>query len=159
MKYIDLLEQVTRHEGWRNTVYKCPAGKLTIGVGHNLEDRPISDTVVRMILRDDLTQIQDRLRNHRYTTRELGYVRFYTLVNMAFNIGFGGFLAFTKMRAAIGAKDYMEAAKEMYHSKWATQVGQRAEELIYQMAFDKCIDEKGEWREQLHPLLEEWRTP
>ena len=32
-------EQLLRHEGLRFKPYRCPAGKLTIGIGRNLNDR------------------------------------------------------------------------------------------------------------------------
>jgi len=30
-------EQLVRHEGLRLKAYRCPAGKLTIGIGRNLD--------------------------------------------------------------------------------------------------------------------------
>ena len=37
-----LTETLIRHEGLRLEPYRCTEGKLTIGVGHNLDDNPIS---------------------------------------------------------------------------------------------------------------------
>ena len=34
--------QLVRHEGLRLKPYRCTAGKLTIGIGRNLDDRGIS---------------------------------------------------------------------------------------------------------------------
>ena len=35
-------EQLVRHEGLRLKPYRCTAGKLTIGIGRNLDDCGIS---------------------------------------------------------------------------------------------------------------------
>jgi Phage-related lysozyme (muraminidase) len=44
MKYdiTSLEDQLIDHEGLKLEPYECTAGKLTIGVGRNLEDRGIS---------------------------------------------------------------------------------------------------------------------
>ncbi|WP_413910534.1 glycoside hydrolase family protein [Desulfobacula sp.] len=34
-----IADQLIKHEGLRLKPYHCPAGKLTIGVGRNLEDK------------------------------------------------------------------------------------------------------------------------
>lgn len=48
---------------------------------------------------------------------------------MCFNLGISGLLAFRRMAAACERGDYARAAAEMPASKWAKQVGGRAEEL------------------------------
>jgi len=37
-------------EGLKLKPYKCPAGKLTIGIGRNLEDRGITEQEAQMLL-------------------------------------------------------------------------------------------------------------
>ncbi|NBW16869.1 MAG: lysozyme, partial [Caulobacteraceae bacterium] len=37
-----LIRQIRLHEGERLKPYRCTAGKLTIGVGRNLDDRGIT---------------------------------------------------------------------------------------------------------------------
>ena len=41
MKAIE--RQLIEHEGLEQKVYRCTAGKLTIGVGRNLEDKGITE--------------------------------------------------------------------------------------------------------------------
>jgi len=48
---------------------------------------------------------------------------------MAYNLGVLGVMGFQRMWAAIYAKDYEEAARQMLNSKWSKQVGRRAVEL------------------------------
>ena len=51
------------------------------------------------------------------------------LLNMCFNLGSGGLLEFRKSLAAMERGDFETAAREMKASKWATQVGDRADRL------------------------------
>ena len=57
---------------------------------------------------------------------------------LAFNLGISGLLKFKKMLAALLQLDYSMAASEMLDSKWAEQVGSRADDLAKQMR-------TGEW--------------
>ena len=66
------------------------------------------------------------------------------LVNMAFNMGLGvhgqsGLLGFTRMLGAVERGDYDRASAEMMDSRWAQQVGPRAQRLSRQM-------QTGEWQ-------------
>jgi lysozyme len=55
------------------------------------------------------------------------------MINMAFNLGFAGMMKFKKMIAAIEKKDFEQAATEMLNSRWADQVGERADRLAKMM--------------------------
>jgi len=52
---------------------------------------------------------------------------------MVFNMGMHTFLGFEKMIAALKRGDYEEARKQMLDSKWARQVGDRANRLAKMM--------------------------
>ena len=58
---------------------------------------------------------------------------------MAFNLGVGGLLAFTKMFAALQERDWDRAAAEMLDSRWARQVGDRAVRLAQQMTSNAWV--------------------
>jgi lysozyme len=60
-------------------------------------------------------------------------VRFAVLVNMAFNLGVGGLLHFQNMLSFVKAASWVSAADEMLRSKWANEVGDRAQRLATQM--------------------------
>jgi lysozyme len=47
-------EQLVRHEGLRLKPYRCTAGKLTIGIGRNLDDRGISQKEAYAMLERDI---------------------------------------------------------------------------------------------------------
>lgn len=52
-----LKELLRINEGVRTAPYRCSAGKLTIGVGHNLDDKPISQRAVEVILEYDVNDV------------------------------------------------------------------------------------------------------
>jgi len=129
----DLKVQLVKHEGLELMPYKCTAGKLTIGVGRNIEDRGISYAEAMMLLENDLMLYSSELGKAFPIVRELDTVRKMTLINMAFNLGLTKLRQFKMMWAAIEDNDFEVAAQEMLNSKWASDVGKRALELSEQM--------------------------
>jgi lysozyme len=57
-----MIHQVTRHEGLRLKPYLCPAGKLTIGIGRNLEGKGITEQEAVMLLENDIQECLDDLK-------------------------------------------------------------------------------------------------
>ena len=55
------------------------------------------------------------------------------LVNMGFNLGLGGLLGFKRTLAHLEAGAYTQAADAMLDSRWAGQVGERAQRLARQI--------------------------
>ena len=53
--------QLVRHEGLRLKPYRCTAGKLTIGVGRNLEDKGISQQEAYELLENDIRECEVQL--------------------------------------------------------------------------------------------------
>ena len=137
---MNLIEQLKEHEGFRSKPYLCTAGKLTIGYGRNLDDVGISkDEAEELLMNDIRAATQELVRAYPFVD-ELDSVRFNCLVNMCFNLGISRLSKFKKMWAAIEAKQYRRASEEMLDSKWAKQVGVRAEELAYQMLTGEYYD-------------------
>ena len=128
-----LVRQIELHEGLRLKPYRCTAGKLTIGVGRNLEDRGITLSEARMLLANDLADVRNGLLNALPWVAQLDDVRQRVLVDMAFNLGLQGLLEFKRTLAAVQAGQYQQAATMMLQSRWAKQVGQRAERLSRMM--------------------------
>jgi lysozyme len=119
-------------EGFRGKVYKCSAGKLTIGYGWNLEDSELPERIAEMMLS---YAVGDKLQSLERLSWWCGLndARKRAIVNMSFNIGVAGVLKFKKMIAAIEREDFSQAALEMDDSKWSKQVGARADRLILMM--------------------------
>lgn len=122
--------QLVRHEGLRLKPYRCTAGRLTIGIGRNLDDRGISQTEAFMLLEHDILQCERQiLAEIPKIYLQLDDVRKSVLLNMCFNMGIKGLLSFKNTLAFIAAGDWERAANNMLVSKWAKQVGRRAIEL------------------------------
>jgi len=66
------------------------------------------------------------------------------LYSMAYNLGLPRLTSFIKMRLALGRHDYAQAATEALDSKWAGQVGRRAEDIAALLAGDyRCLEQIG----------------
>lgn len=137
MRHLPLLKaQLRRHEGIRYKPYKDTVGKLTIGVGRNLDDKGISEQEAEYLLGND---IEDACVEATTIPgfSSLTPIRQCVLVNMTFNMGIYRVKKFKRMIAAIALGDWNEAAEEMLNSRWADQVGRRATELAAQMRTGK----------------------
>jgi len=135
----ELKSQLMKHEGLRLKPYLCTSGKITIGVGRNLEDTGISEEEAMTLLDNDLEWVKAGLDKNIPWWKELDGPRAGVLMNMAFNMGVHGLLKFKKMLGAVQGGNYPTASVEMLDSRWARQVGYRAEELAEQMR-------TGEWQ-------------
>ncbi len=118
-----------RFEGLRLKPYTCPAGKLTIGYGHNLDDNGITEDIAVRLLDSDLMAAERDVRSKFTRFYKLNEARQFVLVDMAFNMGIAKLMTFKKMFAALAKDEYPTAAREMLNSKWAVQVGNRAKTL------------------------------
>jgi lysozyme len=125
-----LKEQLLRHEGLKLKPYRCPAGKLTIGVGRNLDSNGISQKEAFVLLENDILRCESEILEQIPDIYSgLNETRKTVLLNMCFNLGISGLLGFKNTLAFIGAGDFERAANNMLASKWAKQVGRRAIEL------------------------------
>jgi lysozyme len=140
MKYdmASLEDQLITHEGLELKPYQCTADKLTIGVGRNIEDRGITEDEARYLLKNDIKIVEDELLEKKPVVAGLDAVRQRVLVDMGFNLGIPTLMKFQNMWAAIEDEDFQTAADEAMDSRWAKQVGRRAERLCQAMA-------TGEW--------------
>jgi lysozyme len=120
------------HEGIRLKPYRCPAGKLTIGIGRNLDDVGISKSEAYYLLDRDIARSVKEAQSFAWFW-QLDEVRQDVVVAMVFNLGFEGFREFGKTIAALASRNFTLAATEMLDSDWARQVGQRARTLSKMM--------------------------
>lgn len=135
-----LIEELRRDEGVRYSPYLDSVGVETVGVGHNLEAHPLdltyplTDEQVDLILSADLVSVFHDLDGNIGWWRTLSYKRQRILANMCFNLGIPKLLKFRRMLLAAEKGHFDQAACEMLNSKWARQVGERAERLSKMMA-------------------------
>lgn len=136
-----LTKLLTLHEGEQLKVYRCPAGKLTIGVGRNLEDLGITVSESRYLLANDILRVARELDESFPWWRGFSDVRQAVLIDMCFNLGMPRLKGFRLMLAAIEGGDWSEAARQMRDSKWAADVKTRADRLITMMETDQWPSE------------------
>lgn len=129
---MDIREQLVRDEGLRLKPYVDTVGKMTIGVGHNLTDKGITEEQAYLLLDADIAEVQQALAGFAWFS-QLDSVRQGAMLNMAFNLGVSGLLHFPNMISALSRGDWPTASQEMMNSLWATQVGQRAIRLSQQV--------------------------
>ncbi len=125
----DLLADLKRAEGLRLKPYRDSVGKLTIGYGRNLDDVGISKAEAEALLGADAAVACAELDRALPWWRDLPEPAARGLANMVFNLGLPRLLKFSRMLAALKSGDYGAAAIEAMDSKWARQVGDRAERI------------------------------
>lgn len=134
MDVAPLVEELKRDEGVRLKPYRCTAGKLTIGIGRNLEDVGITESEAEYLLRTDVARSMADLDRFFPWWRRMSEPRQRALCNMCFNLGVGGLAKFKKFLAALERGDYADAAREALDSAWAHQVGARSQRLAKMIA-------------------------
>jgi lysozyme len=113
--------------------YRDTVGKLTIGIGRNLDDRGITRDEALFLLERDIALVSTQLYVNLPWFKQLDDVRQRVLANMCFNMGPGKLLTFKNTLAAIEARNYAAAKAGMLNSLWARQVGARAQRLAEMM--------------------------
>lgn len=128
----DVQMLLIRQEGCKLFPYKCTAGKLTIGVGRNLEDCGISEKEAFYLLNEDIKACHDDLDLYFFPHQFDMFPEQVqnVLMSMRFQLGHDGFKGFKKMIFAFKDENYHEATMQMKYSKWYRQTPNRAEELI-----------------------------
>ena len=126
MKVVDL---VMKEEGFVPHAYKDSLGYLTIGYGRLIDESKgggISKDEARMLLRNDLVEIEEQLAEKIPWYLELNGPRRAVLISMAYQMGVSGLLRFKNTLAAIQEGDYDRGARGMMASLWARQTPGRA---------------------------------
>jgi len=124
-----LRDRIARHEGFRSKPYKDSLGFLTIGIGRCLDTKGISQAEGLYLLDDDIGDATRELLGALPWAEQLDDVRRGVLVEMVFQLGLAGVLAFKHMLAAAQQGIWDRASDEMLSSQWAQQTPARAQEL------------------------------
>ena len=123
-----LKDMLEKHEGYERMPYVDTVGKITIGVGWNLTDNGLPDEIILELLEIGIDRAVKLLDDRIPWWRQLDDARQLVLVDMAYNMG-NRLFTFVNTLAAVKRGDYVGAAYGMRSSKWAKQVGKRAEHL------------------------------
>jgi len=126
---------IKQHEGLRLKAYQDTVGVWTIGYGTNLQELEITPMLAEDLLQRGLdTAINDaETWAGEDTWDALSATRKAVLIDMAYNMGLPTLMQFKNTRRHLQAGEYDDVAEHMLDSKWARQVGQRAQTLAQQM--------------------------
>jgi len=92
-----IADQLILHEGLKLKPYHCPAGRHTIGIGRNLEDKGITEKEALMLLENDIQECLEDLKTIFNKFDMLPESAQGVLVDMRFNLGHEGFRKFKNM--------------------------------------------------------------
>ena len=131
-------------EGFRPVVYddatgtpivkgSTVVGNPTLAIGWNVAGNPISLDRARVILEWHILDKTQELFAALPWARDLDEVRCRALMNMSF-MGVANLLTFHKMLAALQTQRWADASAEALNSKWAGQVGARAQRIARMFA-------------------------
>jgi lysozyme len=126
---------ISKSEGVRLIPYKCSMGFDTVGVGHKFEigekiKARYSESEIRELFNQDLRESMAIAKNVFPSFDSQPDEIKLILVSLSFNLGKGGINKFKKFRAAIEAKNYKQAARELKDSRWYSQVGLRGKKYV-----------------------------
>lgn len=145
-----LQKQLEIEEGKRNLAYQDSKDIWTIGIGHNLETRPIPDMAVKIIFESDVDTVVELLDKYLPWWRNLDEVRQNALVDLGFNLGVGPsqedkdgkLLTFKNTLQCLKTGDYTGAANGLASSLWYKQVGTRGKRIVKMVT-------TGEWPDDI----------
>lgn len=134
-----LKEQLKIDEGIKYEIYEDHLGYATFGIGHLITDTDeeygwpigteVSEDRVNEVFETDVQKfINETQKVFPDLTDKPDNIQI-VLINMCFNLGAPRLSKFKKFIAAINDEQWIEAAVEMMDSRWAKQVGSRAERL------------------------------
>ncbi len=130
------LEQLKIDEGCRLKAYQDTVGVWTIGYGHTggvKKGDVITQKEAEDLLLEDTLRAAVDASSLPVGFDGLNAVRQAVLINFVFNLGKPQALAFKRTLFAIATRDFSNAALYMLQSKWAGQVGARANRLAKKM--------------------------
>lgn len=142
------IQRLIINEGIELIPYRCSAGKLSIGIGRNLDDNPLNKEELDKIghdcrtkgitkdeafylCRNDLKNVKKDLDRELPWWRELDQDRQFVMIDLCFNLGYKKLLTFQKTLASIAQGFYITAGDQLMQSKYAKQVGIRAKRNEY----------------------------
>lgn len=104
-------------------------GKLTIGIGRNLTDNGITSLEATMLCNNDVRSMIRELDAALPWWSKMSDNRQDALLNAAFNMGLPRLLGFKNALSLLQAGRWDASAAEFLNSKWAGQVGARAQRI------------------------------
>jgi len=139
MNIDQLREQLKIDEGVKYEIYNDHLGYATFGIGHLVVEgdeehgkpigTPISEERVNSVFDSDVATYVTEAKKVFPNLDTLPEEAQEVIVNMCFNMGAPRLSKFKKFIGGVNAGDWDTAAVEMMDSRWAKQVGVRADRL------------------------------
>ena len=141
-----LQKQLEVEEGKKNIAYKDSKSIWTVGIGHNIQERPISDLAIKIIFEEDVDTVVKLLNKYLPWWKNLDTVRQNALINLGFNLGVGPsvedsqgkLLEFKNSLKSLECGDYIKSGDGFSNSLWYRQVGVRGKRVVEMI-------KTGEW--------------
>jgi len=130
MDHKKLKKMLIEHEGIKYAPYLCTAGKTTIGIGHNLDDKGISKAVVELLYTEDVAEVESDLKAIFDDFDTLPEQIKLVLADMRFQLGYKGFRSFKRFIIAVKDRNWPVMVAQMKTSQWHNQTTKRANDLI-----------------------------
>ena len=127
-----VVRDLCRDEGFRSSAYQDSEGFWTIGYGTLIDERlgaGITEAEAQILLRNRVVSATVELDQKLSWWVSLPDNVRIAVANMAFNLGVPRLLKFEKMISALREQRWDAAANEALDSKWARQVGARAQRI------------------------------
>lgn len=139
-----LIADLRLDEGVRAEIYRDTMGHPSIGVGHNLDASPLpegwtpplTDSQINALLAHDIGGICTALDHNpafagwwRTTPERVQRV----IIELGFNMGVGTLATFHQFIGFLRVGSYSAAAGDLLHTRWATQVGARAQRVAQRL--------------------------
>jgi lysozyme len=173
-----LQQQLIDHEGLRTRLYRCTSGRLTIGVGYNVDDRglgPMSQALGRTVSMDelqrdglstedavrlleaDIHRFEEEVRAKWVNYRELDEVRQRAVIDFVFNLGLAGA---RKFKSAIRFADLALTATDVsYREACWTAVAFHVMDSVWARQVDDGLAGRRGRADRLATMVRTGRDP
>ena len=138
-----LRQEIESDEGNIGEIYLDHLKLPTLGIGHLIKKTdpeywlpvgtPVSRKRINTYFNEDIQGTMEDCEKLYKDFYKLPEEAKLILCNMMYNLGYTRLSKFSKLKAAVNKGDWEEASKQMYQSKWRTQVPNRAGRLINRM--------------------------
>ena len=138
---MNIKDLLIKHENIKNKPYDDATGKelkqgdaikgkITIGVGRNIQDNGLSEDEIIYLLSNDIERCITELKTIFPNFDELPKNIRMALIDMNFNLGKSRFLTFKKMIQAVKNRNWKQMIKEMKDSHWCEQLPNRCKDDV-----------------------------
>jgi lysozyme len=139
-----LKELLIKHEDYKLIPYRCTKGKLTIGIGHNIDANglpddiqayleeygQITDEMVDILFDMDMANTMDDVVKLYPDFDNFSENRQAALIDFVFNVGLTTARQFINTNKAINDERWNDAAEGFKKSLWYRQVGNRGDDIV-----------------------------